>query len=155
MTRHNYAGAARTWHNAESLGAANDSRQRDAASRQSARARAALEILASVNLSTSPVWRRRWLEVVQRRAADSQASLADLAAAMSPPMTKSAFSCQLDRACRFAEEIAAGPNRAPDDGLFPTHVAAHSYARDSLAQTARAGTCSSTADRPAPVGGHR
>lgn len=152
MSRHSYPGSGRTWRNAESLGAANEHRRRDAASRQSARARAALEVLTSVNLSTSPVWRRRWLEVLQRRAADDQASLADLAARMSPPMTKSAFSCQLDRACLFAEELAAAANTAPKRSSLTAPVAVHSSAHDSLEAPAPVGASSSAAS---PVGGHR
>ena len=152
MSRHSYPGSGRTWRNAESLGAANEHRRRDAASRQSARARAALEVLTSVNLSTSPVWRRRWLEVLQRRAADDQASLADLAARMSPPMTKSAFSCQLDRACLFAEELAAAANTAPNGNSLTAPVAVHSSAHDSLEAPAPVGASGSAAS---PAGGHR
>ncbi|AGB27173.1 hypothetical protein Mycsm_07076 (plasmid) [Mycobacterium sp. JS623] len=153
MSRHSYPGSGRTWRNAESLGAANEHRRRDAASRQSARARAALEVLTSVNLSRSPVWRRRWLEVLQRRAADDQSSLADLAAKMSPPMTKSAFSCQLDRACLFAEELAAAANRAPNGSSSTTPIAVHPSAHDSL--EAAAAPVGASGAAALPVGGHR
>lgn len=151
MSRHSYPGSGRTWRNAESLGAANENRRRDAASRQSARARAALEVLTSVNLSTSPVWRRRWLEVLQRRATDDQASLADLAAKMSPPMTKSAFSCQLDRACLFAEDLAAAANRVPNGSSSTASIAVHSSAHHSLSAAA---PVSASVAAASPVGGH-
>lgn len=164
MSRYNYQAGPTTarrnsapakWNNAESLGAANEHRRRDAASRQSMRARNALDVLASVNLSTSPVWRRRWLEVLQRRAGDTEASLAELAARMSPPMTKSAFSCQLDRACRFAEEVADAASRETVGERASSRVTASPYDLASLAAPVRFDAAHAVADLAAPGGGHR
>jgi hypothetical protein len=88
---------------------ANEDRRRTAAARQSQRAQEALRVLSEMDVSATPVWRKRWKDVLQLRAADSESSLAQLAASMSPPMTKSAFSCQLDRAINAAGLAAGDP----------------------------------------------
>ncbi len=80
------------------------------------------------HLSATPVWRRRWIEVLQVRAANADASLADLAATMDPPMTKSAFAGQLRRAFRFAGEFPGAPTHGSpaDDDPGPNNHAAES-----------------------------
>jgi len=98
---------------------ANEDRARSAARRQAADARSALAVLAAHDvgpeLASTPVWRRQWIEVLRRRAADDVSTLTGLATTMAPPMTKDAFAGQLRRACRFAAELATGTtDRAPD-----------------------------------------
>lgn len=96
---------------------ANEERARRAARQQAAAARAALAVLAEngvgPNLSSTRVWRRQWIEVLRRRAADDVSTLGGLAASMTPPMTKDAFAGQLRRACRFATELASGNVAGP------------------------------------------
>lgn len=104
---------------------ANEERALRAARRQAATARAALAVLAEngvgPNLSSTRVWRRQWIEVLRRRAADDVSTLGGLAASMTPPMTKDAFAGQLRRACRFAADLAAdnGSPRFAAEPPFP------------------------------------
>lgn len=104
-----------TWHNKAVFRTTNQRRCITAAAKQSERAQEALRILAERDLSGTPVWRKRWRDVLESRAGDHESSLAELAAAMSPPMTKSAYSCQLDRAIRFAQKVAELANGESDD----------------------------------------
>jgi hypothetical protein len=106
---------------------ANEDRARSAARRQAAAARSALAVLAAhdveLELSSTPVWRRQWIEVLRRRAADDVSTLSGLAATMTPPMTKDAFAGQLRRACRFADALATDtPIRGTDtsDDAMPS-----------------------------------
>jgi hypothetical protein len=123
------------WPNQDKFRRANQDRCRRGAARQSANARAALAALtdaalgvpAEPRLSMAPIWRKRWMEVLRRRAADNTSSLSQLAAAMSPPMTKSAFACQLARACRFAHNIAESANRKQVIAGTSGHVGGSSY----------------------------
>lgn len=98
----------------------NEDRARSAARRQATAARWALAVLAAHHvgpeLSGTPVWRRQWIDVLRRRAADELSTLSGLAATMSPPMTKDAFAGQLRRACRFAAVVASG---TAADGVLP------------------------------------
>lgn len=98
---------------------ANEDRARSAARRQAAAAHWALGVLAAHDvgpeLSSTPVWRRLWIDVLRRRAADDVSPLSGLAATMSPPMTKDAFAGQLRRACRFAAAVDAGGSPAHRD----------------------------------------
>lgn len=119
---------------------ANEERARRAARRQAATARAALAVLAEngvgPNLSSTRVWRRQWIEVLRRRAADDVSTLGGLAASMTPPMTKDAFAGQLRRACRFAADLAAGNDshrfaaERPFPARFPQHGGASQRASE-------------------------
>jgi hypothetical protein len=127
--------SADPWPNQDKFTRANQDRSRQGAARQSANARAALAALADQHraalavLAEQPlsIWRKRWMEVLRRRAADNTSSLAQLAATMSPPMTKSAFACQLVRACRFAHDIAEAANRKQVRADASEHVGGSSY----------------------------
>lgn len=123
-----------TWHNKVVFRITNQRRCLTAAAKQSERAQEALRILAERDLSGTPVWRKRWRDVLESRAGDRESSLAELAAAMSPPMTKSAYSCQLDRAIRFAQKVAQSANSESDDGEASPPVGATSYDSKSALQ---------------------
>lgn len=87
----------------------NEDCARCAARRQAAAARWAVAAHdVGPELSSTPVWRRQWIDVLRRRAADDVSTLSGLAATVSPPMTKDAVVGQLRRACRFEAGVAAG-----------------------------------------------
>lgn len=131
---------------------ANDDRARNAARRQAAAARSALDVLAAHDvkpeLSSTPVWRRQWIEVLRRRAADDVSTLSGLAATMTPPMTKDAFAGQLRRACRFADALATGttthipetslaarPSELDSPGFYDRAIEDRSCAEEFIAES--------------------
>lgn len=88
---------------------ANTQRAQQAAHRTAQDAQRALAIYqnAAPNLQLPPkVQRQQWIEVLRLRATNDNASLRELAAQMTPPMTKDAYAGRLKRACWLAEEIA-------------------------------------------------
>ncbi len=76
---------------------ANARRSRAAAERQAQQARRALAVLTERGDLYD-----HWAAVLQQRVNNPTASLRDLAAAMTPPMTKDAFAAQLRRALTAA-----------------------------------------------------
>lgn len=83
------------------LSLANERRASRAAAQRVTQARRALAVLESNLESPHNTW--LWIEVLQLRVNRDTASLTDLAAAMSPPMTKDRYAALLRRACQFAE----------------------------------------------------
>ncbi|SIH21079.1 Uncharacterised protein [Mycobacteroides abscessus subsp. abscessus] len=88
--------------------------------RRAARAAAALEILSDTELVSRSVWRSRWIEVLTIQVERPGAALAELAGAMDPPVTKNTFSGILNRACKYAEELAR--TRSPRGGSTKSAV---------------------------------
>ncbi|WP_156751445.1 helix-turn-helix domain-containing protein [Mycobacterium sp. 1245111.1] len=127
MPHRRESSAEPTWRNKAVFRTTNQHRCLTAAAKQSERAQEALRILAERDLSGTPVWRKRWRDVLESRAGDPESSLAELAAAISPPMTKSAYSCQLDRAIRFAQKVADTANSESDDSEASPLVGTASY----------------------------
>lgn len=100
----------------ETLAGANADRAQKAAQTWVVEALQALEAIrvAAPNMAgPRGISVRQWVKVLEVRAANDGASLRELAALMTPPMTKNAYAAALRRACAFGARVA---DRQGDDG---------------------------------------
>lgn len=97
------------------LSRANERRVSCAATRRVVQAHQALAVLESCELDLEHSrhgW--LWIEVLRLRITHDSASLTDLAAAMSPPMTKDRYAALLRRACQVAKSYQVSSATPPD-----------------------------------------
>lgn len=112
------------------LAGANERRSLSAAQRRAEQARSALELLENGDLNVdlpANASREQWIAVLRLRASNETASLKDLAAQMSPPMTKDRFTALLRRACRFGTPTQHEPasKRTKLAAIIDTAAALH------------------------------
>lgn len=115
--------AAESYSRITNLAGANARRASFAAQRRAEEARSVLALLerddSSVVLPSNAA-REQWIAALRLRANDETASLRDLAAAMSPPMSKDRYTGLLRRACRLA--AAVPPRAAPKPTKLATLI---------------------------------
>lgn len=98
------------------LNRANERRAEAAGQRRTTQAREALALIEGDNPNVhlpSRVSRDQWIEALRLRISDENASLRELASAMSTPMTKDQYAAILRRACQLAASAGQPSQESP------------------------------------------